>query len=350
MVDERERREGRGESAAPSRVVALFLNLCTAPGVGHFYLGHTARALAWVVVPLLLLGAYLAALVRVPALYGTFLLVVGCGAVGVRLAVLLDVFLVPTARFRRARWLHVGLFLLGAVGFQVLGSMLLRSRVAEAFKIPGGGMQPALSIQDHILVDKAAFHGALPARGSLAVFVSPESPRLDYIKRVVALPGDRLEVVDGRPWINGWEVPHCVVGQAALPDQPEDAGQLELEYLGGAPFLIFLASDRKEGRQGPYVVKPGEVWVLGDNRNNSADSRYWFGGEGGGVPHEDLKGRPLFTWLAFKANGYPEWSRMGVSLEEARLPPNLATLQPALQSCLSKRPATTSPPDSASAL
>jgi signal peptidase I len=293
-----------------------------------------------------LYAIYLAALLRLPlpSLYGTF----GLASLGVffgsRAGAMLHVLLLASSNLRPRRALHVGLFLLAATAYGVVGSRVTRSRVGEAFKIPGGGMQPALLIGDYIMVDKAAFRRTLPARGSLVVFESPEKKGFDYVERAVALPGDELEVVKGHLWLNGWEVPHCILGAAALPDRPEIPGQLELEYLGAATFLVFLEDGAMSGREGPYVVKEDEIWALGDNRTNSFDSRYWFDGEGGGVPVDNLKGRPAFAWLAFNRLGYPEWSRMGVSLNEPRLPPALAHLEPALRTCLSNRPTRSEPP------
>jgi signal peptidase I len=322
--------------------VALLLTLLGA-GLGHMYLGQTRRALAWAGLPALLFSGYLIALVRVPlpALYGSFLAVGLLVFLGVRTAALLDVFLVRVSKFRPTAWLHVGLFFAGTIAYAVVVSLVLRSSVAEAFKIPSGGMQPTLLVGDHLLADKAAFRGRLPARGSLAVFTWPERADHDLLQRVLAVPGDRLELVDGHPWINGWEVPHCVIGVASLG---EGSGRLELEFLGDASYLIFLEEGRSTGREGPYAVGPGEVWVVGDNRNNSYDSRAWFGGKGGGVKAADLKGRPLFNWLSFKDDGHMEWSRTGVALAEPRLPPQLQNFTSAFQACLSKRPANTNPP------
>ena len=348
MVEDREEQDEREERGAPSRGWALLLSLFS-PGVGHFFIGRTRRAVAWATLPLVMFAVYLVALLRIPlpSLYSTFFVSAPGVYVGARAGALLDVLRLHNKTCRRARTLRVVLFFAAAVAYSAVGATLLRNHVGEAFKIPAGAMQPALLIGDHIMVDKQAFRGVVPARGSLIVFESPEKPGYDFIERAIALPGDRLEVIDGRPWLNGWEVPHCKVGQAALPDKPDSVGQLELEYLGETMFLIFLENGTEGGHEGPYVVKSGEVWALGDNRRNSFDSRYWFGGAGGGVPFENLKGRPAFNWLAFNARGYPEWSRMGVPVDEIRLPHALMNLEPALRSCLSQRPRTTQPPPAA---
>ena len=96
--------------------------------------------------------------------------------------------------------------------------------------------------------------------------------------------------------------------------------------------------------QGPYFAKPGEVWVMGDNRNNSHDSRMWFGGQGGGVPFENIRGRALFVWLSVSDSGV-DWSReFAPVMGRPRVPPAAKGLEPQLEQCLRNRPAVTNPP------
>jgi signal peptidase I len=160
---------------------------------------------------------------------------------------------------------------------------------------------------------------------------------------VIALPGDRFEARNGHPWINGREVPSCPVGRYTYAEAdsplPQHGGNLFLEYLGGHAYLT-LYDDSAGGfpeQQGPWTVKPGEFWVLGDNRNNSHDSRMWWGGQGGGVPFEDLRGRALFVWLA-AADGVIERWRFGLDFDTPVLPPAFRSLQPNLEECLRHRP------------
>jgi signal peptidase I len=181
------------------------------------------------------------------------------------------------------------------------------------------------------------------------VFAFPEHPEQDFIKRVIAIPGDRLEAKNGHPIINGWEVPSCRVGAWAYQDVDSIArheGDLFVEYLGDESYLTFY--DRASGAfpefQGPYFAKPGEAWVMGDNRNNSHDSRMWFGGQGGGVPFENIRGRALFVWLSVSDNGL-DLSREGAPvMGQPRLPAGAKALEPQLTQCLKQRPAVTNPP------
>jgi signal peptidase I len=250
---------------------------------------------------------------------------------------------------------------LEAILMAVAVAFALRAFVIEAFKIPSGSMIPTLMVGDHIFVNKFSYGPAVPytharvwtsmppKRGDVIVFAFPEHPEQDFIKRVIAVAGDKLEARGGHPIINGWEVPSCLVGTWGYSDYDSPItrheGDLYVEHLGSESFLTFY--DRASGAfpdyQGPYFAKEGEVWVMGDNRNNSHDSRMWFAGQGGGVPFENIRGRALFVWLSVSDNGM-DWSREGAPvMGRSRLPPSAAALEPAFERCLKSRPAVTSP-------
>jgi len=249
----------------------------------------------------------------------------------------------------------------------------LRALVIEAFKIPSGSMIPTLQVGDHIFVNKFVYgpavpfthsrlwHHMPPGRGDVIVFAYPENMEQDFIKRVIAVPGDTLEAKNGHPWINGWEVPHCFVGiysynesnteneMPALPQRHE--GDLFVEYLGDKAYLTLYdhASAGFSEHQGPFRAKPGEVWVMGDNRNNSHDSRMWWNFRGGGVPFENIRGRALFVWWS-TYDGRSDWSRLGTPvMGRPRLPADMANLELAMEKCFKERPPlsqTTPPPPS----
>jgi signal peptidase I len=249
-----------------------------------------------------------------------------------------------------------------AILMAVAVAFALRAFVIEAFKIPSGSMIPTLMVGDHIFVNKFSYGPAVPYtksrlwtampphRADVIVFAFPEHPEQDFIKRVIALPGDKLEAKNGHPVINGWEVPSCRVGAWSYNDFDSPItrheGELYVEYLGDESYLTFYdhASGAFPEYQGPYFAKPGEVWVMGDNRNNSHDSRMWFGGQGGGVPFENIRGRALFVWLSLSDTGI-DWSRLGAPvMGRPRLPPQARGLEPQLEQCLKNRPSATTPP------
>jgi signal peptidase I len=231
----------------------------------------------------------------------------------------------------------------------VAAPFLLRHYVLESFKIPSGSMIPSILVGDHIFVSKSAYASAAPRRGQMIVFAYPEQPQQDFIKRIVAEPGDTLEMREGRPWINGWQVPSCALGEATFGSELESyKGDVVVEFLEAAAYLAFYTQGGGAGVNGPWKVKADEYFVLGDNRNNAHDSRMWFGGEGGGVPRGNIRGRGWFVWLGVSPNG-PDWSRVGASLREPSLPPALKSLQSAFDRCMSTRPtvAAATPPPSA---
>lgn len=243
-------------------------------------------------------------------------------------------------------------------------ALTLRSFVIEAFKIPSGSMIPTLQVGDHIFVNKfsygpqvpgtkfRAFSHMPPDYADVMVFAFPEHPEQDFIKRVIALPGDELRTRGGHPIINGWEVPSCFVGTYSYtdvePPSMRHEGDLFVEYLGDESYLTLydhMSSGASEA-QGPYRVKQGEVWVMGDNRNNSHDSRAWWGGQGGGVPFDNIRGRALFVWLSVGDAGM-DWTRLGAPvMGRPRLPVAMRHLEGNLSKCLRERPAIakTTPP------
>jgi signal peptidase I len=242
-----------------------------------------------------------------------------------------------------------------SIGVAILVALLLRSVVIEAFKIPSGSMKPTLQINDHIFVSKFSYGPKLPLigqrvfeslppkRGDVMVFefpdINPNNERQDYIKRVMAIPGDTLEVDSGHPIINGWRVPSCKVGKY-VDDDPSGFGQhtgdLFVEFLEDTAYLALYDDHHFPQRQGPYRVAPGEVWVMGDNRHNSLDSRAWQrrgGGIGAGVPYANIKGRAMIVW-------FPA-SRMLVNvMGKPTLPDGApAELVAGIDRCLEQRPA-----------
>jgi len=202
----------------------------------------------------------------------------------------------------------------------ILVVFLLRSFLVEPFKIPSGSMIPTLLIGDFILVNKYTYGIRLPVlnlkivdvsnpkRGDVMVFRYPVDPSLDYIKRVVGLPGDRIEYRDKRLWINGELVPVRPLGDYESRERLQffpryleffgDAGHeiiLEREATGatgrGADFSLSGNCDYNSGGL-VCTVPPGHYFMMGDNRDNSSDSRVW-----GFVPDANIVGRAFFIWL-----------------------------------------------------
>ena len=205
----------------------------------------------------------------------------------------------------------------------IVGVFVLRSFLFEPFKIPSGSMVPTLLVGDLILVNKFDYGIRLPVlnkkvianndpqRGDVVVFRYPPDPRLDYIKRVVGLPGDEVAYLNQKLTLNGQPVPVKALGEFYDEDSLRYAPQFS-EKLGEKDHRILVDPRRSSffGTDSPRFpfaencrysaegvtckVPAGHYFVMGDNRDNSQDSRYW-----GFVPDQNLVGRAFFVWMNF---------------------------------------------------
>jgi signal peptidase I len=204
----------------------------------------------------------------------------------------------------------------------ILIVFLLRSFLVEPFKIPSGSMVPTLVVGDFILVNKFAYGLRIPlinkkiigvgepTRGDVMVFRFPEDTSLDYIKRVVGIPGDRIVYENKKLFINGVEQPQKRIADYLHPERIHYSRQF-LEKLGGVEHALLVEEDASPAipflRPFPFrenctynnegmacTVPPGHYFMMGDNRDNSADSRVW-----GFVPDENIVGKAFFIWFNF---------------------------------------------------
>ncbi|HEY8072581.1 MAG TPA: signal peptidase I, partial [Labilithrix sp.] len=271
-----------------SKSVAAVLSLVV-PGLGQIYMGHAPRGAVWMAAAVL--GPVVLATMSSAATRGV-LLASGAAALLLAAACIVDAvrFCTPRGAIPKTAMIIVGVVFYFVA--PVFVALLLRIFVIEAFKIPSGSMMPTLMVGDHIFVDKAVFRHRPAARGETMVFKYPEHPEQDFVKRVIGVGGDRIEVRGGHPVVNGREVPSCYAGKWSYSEQVDwggmkHEGDLFVELLGDVAYLTFYdASGLSSDFQGPWTVEPGHVFVMGDNRNNAHDSRMWFGGQGGTVPPE----------------------------------------------------------------
>ena len=206
----------------------------------------------------------------------------------------------------------------------ILAVLLLRSFLVEPFRIPSNSMMPTLLTGDFILVNKFSYGIRLPVlnskiismgepeRGDVVVFRYPKDPSIDYIKRVVGLPGDKVGYYNKIVYINGepaGQVPAGVYIGVGSGISMSGASERQ-EQLGDALHDI-LVMPRTPGLEGEYLVGEDEYFVMGDNRDNSNDSRYW-----GAVPESNLVGKAFRVWMNWDgANGGIDWGRIGKKIQ-----------------------------------
>ena len=185
---------------------------------------------------------------------------------------------------------------LESIVIAVICALFLRTFVVQASKIPTGSMENNLLIGDHLLVNKFVFGPSetslerrlLPVRplrrGDVVVFKFPEQPERDFIKRVIGLPGETLEVRDRRVYIDGKPISEPYAHFLEPREAPSEGHEV-------------TSFDVRE-RYGPVNVPAGHVFVMGDNRDNSEDSRYW-----GFLPQRNIKGLALMVYWSYEFSG-----------------------------------------------
>ncbi len=185
-----------------------------------------------------------------------------------------------------------------AIFIAVLIALFIRTFVVQAFKIPSGSMKPTLQIGDHILVNKFAYGVKIPylntvllpvgspERGDIVVFKYPLDPRKDFIKRVIGIPGDVVEIRDKVIFVNHQRLNHDV---GVFTDPHIMPGTL-----------------RPRDNLGPVSVPAGHLFVMGDNRDESFDSRFW-----GFVPLRDVSGKAFIIYWSWDSEGFRiRWGRL----------------------------------------
>ncbi len=200
----------------------------------------------------------------------------------------------------------------------ILIVLILRSFIVEPFRIPSGSMMPTLLIGDFILVQKFAYGIRLPvlntkivevsdpARGDIIVFRFPKNPNIDYIKRVVGLPGDRVGYYGKKVYINGVQMKQIPLGRYNGVGQGRNmrgAWHLLEDLAEGVEHSILVRGDRASRRL-EFAIPKGQYFVMGDNRDNSNDSRFW-----GTVPEANLVGKAFFVWMNW------DWENKGIGFD-----------------------------------
>lgn len=208
----------------------------------------------------------------------------------------------------------------------ILLVLVVRSFIVEPFRIPSGSMMPTLLVGDFILVNKFAYGLRLPVlnskiietgepkRGEVFVFRYPENPKVDYIKRVVGVPGDHIVyrnkqlTINGQPAKQEYLDTYVGVGGGATST---GARRLHEDLLGVKHDILVMPERNAFGGDFEYVVPEGQYFAMGDNRDNSRDSRAW-----GTVPEANLVGKAFMIWMNWDwdADKMIAWQRLGNSI------------------------------------
>lgn len=201
--------------------------------------------------------------------------------------------------------------------------LVLRSFIAEPFRIPSNSMMPTLLTGDFILVNKFNYGIRIPIlgskiigigdpqRGDVIVFRYPKDPSTPFIKRVVGVPGDEIAYYNKALYINSEQVGQEHVGTFTGYGSGHGmtGASLRIEHLGTVDHEILVQNNRS-GAPIKKVIPQGQYFVLGDNRDNSRDSRYW-----GTVPDELLIGRAFTIWMNWDWGHGIDWGRIGTSIQ-----------------------------------
>jgi len=201
--------------------------------------------------------------------------------------------------------------------------LVLRSFIIEPFRIPSGSMYPTLEIGDFIAVSKFSYGVKLPVtqtkilpisdpeRGDVVVFAYPKDPAVDYIKRVIGLPGDEITYVGRTIFVNGQAVKQEANGKYLGSDSGSvmDGANVVTETMdNNHSYEILMDMDKSSRDMNTVIVPEGHYFMMGDNRDHSNDSRFW-----GFVPEKNLKGKAFGIWMNWDSGIH--WGRIGKGIE-----------------------------------
>lgn len=273
--------------------VAGLLTILTR-GLGHLYAGNPKRGLILFGIEQCLLIVFaVSALIIAPTLFSMAVALIG----GLAFTVFCVVDAASIAKGKKEnyelakynRWFaYVGYVVVLSFLVSTLLSAGVKASLVQAYKIPSGAMIPTLLVGDHLLANKFIYKTEEPKRGDIIIFPYPEDPSRDFIKRLIAVEGDIIEMKNKRLYINSKE-------------QSE-------------PYIINTDSGGPRDQRdnfGPVTVPPGKLFFMGDNRDQSYDSRFW-----GYVPKDTIKGKAMsLYWSWDNVTHKVRWDRIGKLLQ-----------------------------------
>jgi signal peptidase I len=246
-----------------------------------------------------------------------FYAVVICGAIA-----LFDIVFLAKKRKRSAHPDKMPLLVEYARSFFpiLLVVFLLRSFLYEPFRIPSGSLEPTLLVGDFVLVNKFDYgiripviHDKIikmhePKRGDIFVFRYPPNPSVDFIKRVIGLPGDHIKYVNKVLSVNGQEIPQELLSTTTRIDEEgnKQPVYIKQEDFFGVKHSIYQNTNQESENFEDIVVPEGQYFAMGDNRDDSADSRFW-----GFVPEKNIVGKAVLVWMSWDSTDHTiRWKRL----------------------------------------
>jgi signal peptidase I len=290
--------------------IALLMSIL-APGLGHIYYGKVVKGIlllgfAHIYFPLVIImgiasekGPYYFFILMAAFIFSSLIMLYAIGD---------TVFLirrkmkhVNPGKLNRP-WVYV-LIIIISLTASWLFPMNIRNYHVQAFRIPAGSMIPSLLIGDYVFADKAVYKERLPRRGEIVVFIPPKDHKKYFIKRVIGLPGDLIEIRGEDVILNGTPLAIGLETNAEFQGNKEIIkGNVVSESLDDISYHILLVESKQTNQhQGPFTVPQGHCFVMGDNRYNSHDSRHF-----GPVAFQNVIGRVNFIYCPARS-----WSRFG---------------------------------------
>lgn len=202
----------------------------------------------------------------------------------------------------------IAMFTLQSIPF----SKIIKETVVEAFKIPSGAMIPTLVIGDHFLLGKLKMLVGPLRRGDIIVFPYPENPTKNFVKRIIGLGGDKIQYINGELYINDQLVQSRLIDENLGEDSNNNgkfgsAIEFEEQIAGDKKYRVQHIRDKSASNGGPWIVPDDSVFVMGDNRDNSQDSRVW-----GAVKLDGIKGKAMKVYWSWDgAASKVRWDRIG---------------------------------------
>ena len=296
--------------------VAIMFSLIM-PGLGQVYCGKLARGLVLNflnILPLpIIIGLF--SLSNSPALMPITIALLFVAGIIQLIAIIDSAYLAKHTKTDYElkdynRWYVYVLLVLIVAGGSIGSGLYFRDQILEAFRVPAASCYPAIVPNDRIFANKSAYKTTDPQRGDLVVFLNPENRRINYIKRIVAVAGDTVEIKDGKLYVNDEKLQRRMLPQSALDNiriKVEGEllqGEVFEEINGDARYKIFLTKpphDKASPDFAKITVPEHHCFVLGDNRNLSRDSRHF-----GPVLLATIKGKADYLYWPAK-----NWSRFG---------------------------------------